>query len=168
MPLPLTVSCFSKIQIGFTFLVPAHLDSPGQRVVKRVCVYVCVCAHEEFLTSLNPSFIHFSRQNLETFYLSHTFLPVNVTKLSSLRNSLFWPTLYVFCSCSCLAVMHQCWGYCVCSLRQKYHIRIDTGDTFHVHSKKHNDDDVMVSAISVLLFVFDKAWRLMMLLLICY
>ena len=30
MPLPLTVSCFSKIQIGFTFLVPAHLGSPGQ------------------------------------------------------------------------------------------------------------------------------------------
>ena len=25
MPLPLTVSCFSKIHIGFTFLVPAHL-----------------------------------------------------------------------------------------------------------------------------------------------
>ena len=31
MPLPLTVSCFSKIQIGFTFLLPAHLGSPGQR-----------------------------------------------------------------------------------------------------------------------------------------
>ena len=31
MPLPLTVSCFSKIQIGFTFLVPAHPGSPGQR-----------------------------------------------------------------------------------------------------------------------------------------
>jgi len=30
MPLPLTVSCFSKIQIGFTFLVPADLGSPGQ------------------------------------------------------------------------------------------------------------------------------------------
>ena len=38
MPLPLTVSCFSKIRIGFTFLVPAHLGSPGQRAVKRVCV----------------------------------------------------------------------------------------------------------------------------------
>ena len=38
MPLPLTVSCFSKIQIGFTFLVPADLGSPGQRAVKRVCV----------------------------------------------------------------------------------------------------------------------------------
>ena len=45
MPLPLTVSCFSKIQIGFTFLVPAHLGSPGKRAVKRVCVRVlwCVC-----------------------------------------------------------------------------------------------------------------------------
>ena len=42
MPLPLTVSCFSKIQIGFTFLVPAHLGSPGQRAVKRVCVCVCL------------------------------------------------------------------------------------------------------------------------------
>ena len=38
MLLPLTVSCFSKIQIGFTFLVPAHLGSRGQRAVKRVCV----------------------------------------------------------------------------------------------------------------------------------
>ena len=42
MPLPLTVSCFSKIQIDFTFLVPALLGSPGQRAVKRVCV--CVAA----------------------------------------------------------------------------------------------------------------------------
>ena len=38
MPLPLTVSCLSKIQIGFTFLVPAHPGSPGKRAVKR-----CVC-----------------------------------------------------------------------------------------------------------------------------
>ena len=44
MPLPLTVSCFSKIQIGFTFVVPAHPGSPGERAVKRcVCVCVCVC-----------------------------------------------------------------------------------------------------------------------------
>ena len=40
MPLPLTVSCSSKIQIGFTFLEPAHLGSPGQRAVKWVCVCV--------------------------------------------------------------------------------------------------------------------------------
>jgi len=37
MPLPLTVSCFSKIQFGFAFLVPAHPGSPGKRAVKRVC-----------------------------------------------------------------------------------------------------------------------------------
>ena len=42
MPLPLTVSCFSKIQIGLTFLVPAHPGNPGKRPVKRVCVCVCV------------------------------------------------------------------------------------------------------------------------------
>jgi len=38
MPLQLTVSCYSNIQIGFTFLVPAYLGSPGQRAVKCVCV----------------------------------------------------------------------------------------------------------------------------------
>jgi len=43
MPLPLTVSCFSKIQTGFTFLVLAHPGSQGQRAVKRVCV----CAKTE-------------------------------------------------------------------------------------------------------------------------
>jgi len=37
MPLPLTLSCFNKIHIGFTFLVPAHLGIPGKTSVKRVC-----------------------------------------------------------------------------------------------------------------------------------
>ena len=38
LPLPLTVSGFSKIQIGFTYLVPTHPGSRGQRAVKWVCV----------------------------------------------------------------------------------------------------------------------------------
>ena len=38
MSLPLTITCYSKIQIGFTFLVPARTGSPRQRAVKRVCV----------------------------------------------------------------------------------------------------------------------------------
>ena len=42
--LPLTVSCFSKIQIGFTLLVPAHPGSPE----KRAGVCVCVVAHVAF------------------------------------------------------------------------------------------------------------------------
>jgi len=50
MPLPLTVSCFSKIQISFTFLVPALPGGPGQRAVKRVraCVRACVCVCVSF------------------------------------------------------------------------------------------------------------------------
>ena len=36
------VSCFSKIQMGFTFLVPAHPGSPRQRAVKGVCVIIFV------------------------------------------------------------------------------------------------------------------------------
>ena len=41
MPLPLTVSCFSKIQNGFTFLVPAHPGCQGKKAIKqvRVCVW---------------------------------------------------------------------------------------------------------------------------------
>ena len=42
MPLLLTVSCFSKIQIGFTFLVPAHLGSPGKGPLNR-----CVCVSQK-------------------------------------------------------------------------------------------------------------------------
>jgi len=38
MPLPLTVSCFSKIQIGFTFLVTAYQGSPGKGPLNG-----CVC-----------------------------------------------------------------------------------------------------------------------------
>jgi len=44
IPLPLTVSCFSEIQIVFTFQVLAHLGSPGKKAVKLVCVCVCVRA----------------------------------------------------------------------------------------------------------------------------
>jgi len=51
MPLPLTVSCFSKIQTAFTFLVPAHPGSPGKRAVKRVCV--CVLFKFSLLLSIS-------------------------------------------------------------------------------------------------------------------
>jgi len=38
MPLLLTISCFSRIQIGVAFLVPAHPGSPGNGPLN-----VCVC-----------------------------------------------------------------------------------------------------------------------------
>jgi len=63
MPLPLTVSCFSKIQIGFTFLVQADLGSPGKRAVKRVCVCVCVSAcprpYDHIFGTTRPIFTEF-------------------------------------------------------------------------------------------------------------
>jgi len=43
MPLPLNVSCFSKIQIGFAFLVPAHLGSPGKGPLNVCVCVVCLC-----------------------------------------------------------------------------------------------------------------------------
>jgi len=55
MPLPLTVSCFSEIQIGFTFLVLAHPGSPGKKAVKRVCVCVCVPSYPLLLQSYQLS-----------------------------------------------------------------------------------------------------------------
>jgi len=39
MPLPLTVSCFSKIQIGLPFWYRLTPGSPGKKAVKPVCVY---------------------------------------------------------------------------------------------------------------------------------
>ena len=54
MPLPLTVSCSSKIQIGFTFLVLAHPGSPRQSAVKRVCVCVLL-AFTKYMVSSSPT-----------------------------------------------------------------------------------------------------------------
>jgi len=76
MPLPLTVSCFSKIQIGFTFLVAAHPGSSGKRAVKRACVCVCVlliqadmekyCAeHPEFQPRVVKTFLSKAEQRIK-------------------------------------------------------------------------------------------------------
>jgi len=69
MPLPLTVSWFSKIQIGFTFPVPAHPGTPGERAVKRLCV--CVCASVCCLTLQVK--MSTSRQTLNCTTLSGVF-----------------------------------------------------------------------------------------------
>ena len=75
MPLPHTVSCFSKIQIGFTFLVPAHLGSPGQRAVKRVCV---CCTLQNIFNF--PGNMHQSAVGCSRFRWSHVcnFRPANL------------------------------------------------------------------------------------------
>jgi len=61
MPLPLTVSCFSKMQIGFTFLVPAHLGSPRKKAIKRTRARVCesLCSFRDItpFSSMRPSWL---------------------------------------------------------------------------------------------------------------
>jgi len=72
MPLPLIISCFSEIQIGFTFLVPAHLGSPGKGPLngslsliynvstkKRLSSAICRCS------SLTNTHLHLRRSNLK-------------------------------------------------------------------------------------------------------
>ena len=51
MPLPLTVSCSSKIQIGFTFLVPDYPGCPGKEAVKWL-----LCMHDFPACLFNPAF----------------------------------------------------------------------------------------------------------------
>ena len=59
-----SLSCFSKIQIGFTFLLPAHPGRPGQRAIKRgmyvntlICIFKVV--HDQGpLTKFCQCFIH--------------------------------------------------------------------------------------------------------------
>jgi len=54
MPLPLAVSCFSKIQIGFTILVLAHLGSPRKRAVKQV-LFLLIMRGRLYNSSVNGS-----------------------------------------------------------------------------------------------------------------
>jgi len=69
MPLPLTVSCFSKFQIAFTSLVLAHPGSPEQRVVKRVCV--CV-----FIVFMSVHWV--TLQHFQYYWLACSHLPTNI------------------------------------------------------------------------------------------
>jgi len=71
MPLPLTASCFRKIQIGFTFLVPAYPGGPGKRAVKRVCG-VCVCSlfHDRHVSLPSATLRPKSRSALKNFDFS--------------------------------------------------------------------------------------------------
>jgi len=89
MPLPLTVSCFSKNQIGFTFLVPAHLGSPWKRMVcvSVLChVPVIWCTHLYVIVDVDHCRL-MSCQQLSTK------LVVMTTVL------LCWPRYVAWCMC---------------------------------------------------------------------
>ena len=70
MPLPLTVSCFSKIQIGFTFVVPAHLGSFRKRAVKRLCVLLLLIPKCNSLSNhvLSADTVNWFKNRLDKFW----------------------------------------------------------------------------------------------------
>ena len=95
MPLPLTDSCFSKIQTGFTFLVPAHPGSPGKRAVKWVCVckdYTAGCSETRTVSAqlvLNkriPTRLEFC---IQSTVISVSVLCINITTEKLLQKS-YW------------------------------------------------------------------------------
>jgi len=104
MPLPPTVSCFSKIQIGFTFLVPAHLGSLGQRAIKRVCM--CVCVH--ILAILMHNVASYVRKILSL----ENFLKICVTMLCCSRSKnvficvMFRKNDHKYVKCICVAKLY--------------------------------------------------------------
>ena len=83
MPLPLTVSCFSKIQIGFNFLVPAHPGSPGKGPLNGcVCIglFSCIVA---------------SQFNRLTFLLNYSFHSSTLGSCLVRSSSPMWTNLYI-------------------------------------------------------------------------
>jgi len=54
MPLPLTISCFSRIQIGFTFLVLAHPGSPGKGPLNGCMCIISIIQPEVIIGSYGP------------------------------------------------------------------------------------------------------------------
>ena len=71
MPLPLTVFCFSKIQVGLTFLVPAHLGSPRKGPLNG-CVCVCIVfVHFNICILLQHKFNQ-NKQDKNIYYVHKT------------------------------------------------------------------------------------------------
>ena len=135
MPLPLAVSCFSKIQIGFTFLVPAHPGSPGQRAVKRVCVCAC-CIQKQwspavYLLMWGQRFVWYIVTMVsDHFVCSHT--TGSVTYLLGLRSP-----------CSCQNIGQ--WVGCVLILNRTKppeQCQVHAGEEDHAHGLDGQHQDV--------------------------
>ena len=102
MPLPLTISCFSKIQIGFTFVVPAHPGSPGQRAVKRVCVCIslyhfCFCV--SFFSTKPSDWL--GRMSVMAYFVTSGAYNLSVVSFRPRNVVLIWKTRTI-CIVSCL------------------------------------------------------------------
>jgi len=121
MLLPLTVSCFSKIQIGFTFLVPAHPGSPGQRAIKRVCVtdnkYTCSVTKKSSPSQLVQILTHDINQIISKNFTSNiktiTINSILISKTAQCRETYMLSHCSVYTSIShrnkCLFLQLSIW-----------------------------------------------------------
>ena len=117
MPLPLSGSCFSKIQIGFTFLVPARLGCPGKGHESDMCLCVngplcvCVCLYVSVYVSV-----------LFFFAAAH----LSTVVFSALLNVLFIHLSVLLCSSVVLnaRVGHSMDVLYPCPLSMLYHVFI--------------------------------------------
>ena len=100
MPQPLSVFCFTKIQIGFTFMVPADLGSPGKRAIKQGCV--CV----EYVVYIKSLVLSFNRK-------THPML------MSLTRGAI---VLYILCCLRQIAKLLN-WAPAVCRVCYPAHAR---------------------------------------------
>ena len=108
MPLPLTASCFNEIQIGFTFLVPAHPGSPGKRAVKWVCVCNRVYLRTVTVLFFGPLCRWQQRCGL---LLSVGLLQLLVVVTPIRKRSIVMRVFVCVCVCLRLSNLHQIFGY---------------------------------------------------------
>ena len=117
MPLPLTVSWFSKIQIGFTFPVPAHLGTPGKRAVKRVC-YLAT-------TSTRAKLVYQAMQNeICTFTAKFNSMLLTIIKISEQQQSRSFTIQSTFA-----IQLNEVSAIIICYLVRKKHQNISIGLT---------------------------------------
>ena len=106
--MPLTIFCFHKIQIGFTFLIPVHLGSPGQRAVKLVLwmdVVVVVVIHASN-TCNSCMFDSGKLLTNKNVYVVDVFLRKSHFSESLKRKAIGWITVTVLNYCKIMVIVH--------------------------------------------------------------
>ena len=88
IPMPLTVSCFSKIQIGFTFLVPAQPDKGPLNgcVCVCACVRACVCVRVKSAALVAAVFVDFPKNKCNFLHKSKLDIARRVQFLTGRRH----------------------------------------------------------------------------------
>ena len=115
MPLPLTVSWFSKIQIGFTFLVPAHLGSPGKGLLNG-CVFHITIATVRLLVwntyYLNSRvlLLHNARANAYAHYSTCNSMGSTCLSEEGIESKELNGLNWFFCTKACLNSSYSCYN----------------------------------------------------------